>query len=548
MFKLSENANLNYMATICRITDVFPIENSDNLVRTVVNGFDIVVDKNTNVGDIVIYFPTESAICKEFLSINNLYDSFELNSNYADVVIELDKASHIANETEYKERMKEIRRMAGFFNKHGRVRAINLRGCPSLGFLAKPEQFVNLFPKADFDWENNVGVSFDTIEDTLIVKKYVPRIVERKQGAGKSNARKNRRAVQRFDRLVEGQFEFHYDTSMLNVNMWRFNPDSMVSITKKIHGTSAIFCNILVNKKSDFSKSFCKKRIKTALNLRYINLSNAQKKLLTERYVKTKTRPTITYGNVYSSRGVIKNRYINKGVSAGFYGTDVWGFINNIISPFLAEGMTVYGEIMGYVPGTDKFIQKGHDYGCAVGECKFMPYRITMADELGNKTELDVDNVNEWTKFIMDNNPEVAKYLMPMVVYHFGRFGDLYPDVDPSDHWNENVLALMKLDKRFDMEEDEPLCTLYNDDIKRAETNLATLKEAKASKKVIKDAEKTLAELKKKKAPAEGIVVRFIGDSEAKAFKLKTERHYGRETEALDAGEVDMETLESDAE
>lgn len=245
MFKLSENANLNYVATICKITDVFPIENSDNLVRTVVNGFDIVVDKNTNVGDIVIYFPTESAICKEFLSINNLYDSFELNSNYAEVAIAIDEAAHIADETEYKERMKEIRRMAGFFNKHGRVRAINLRGCPSLGFLAKPEQFVNLFPKADFDWENNVGVSFDTIEDTLIVKKYVPRIVERQHGAGKSNAGKNRRAVQRFDRLIEGQFEFHYDTSMLNANMWRFNPDSMVSISKKIHG--CVERNTIVN-------------------------------------------------------------------------------------------------------------------------------------------------------------------------------------------------------------------------------------------------------------------------------------------------------------
>jgi hypothetical protein len=106
----------------------------------------------------------------------------------------------------------------------------------------------------------------------------------------------------------------------------------------------------------------------------------------------------------------------------------------------------------------------------------------------------------------------------------------------------------MKLDKRFDMEEDEPLCTLYNDDIEIAEKNLADLKKKKASKKLMKDAEKTLAELKKKKAPAEGIVVRFIGDAEAKAFKLKTNRHYGKESEALDSGEVDIETMESENE
>ena len=66
MFKLSENPNLNYVATICRITETYPIENSDNLVRTVVNGYDMVVDKSTQVGDIVVYFPVESTICNEF--------------------------------------------------------------------------------------------------------------------------------------------------------------------------------------------------------------------------------------------------------------------------------------------------------------------------------------------------------------------------------------------------------------------------------------------------------------------------------------------------
>lgn len=521
MFKLSENPNLNYVATICRITETYPIENSDNLVRTVVNGYDMVVDKSTQVGDIVVYFPVESTICNEFLSVNNLYEFSErlLNNNCANVEVELAKANSIADETEKAERLKEIRRMAGFFNKHGRVRTINLRGCPSQGFLAKTSLFERLFPDMTFDWENNINKQFDTIGDLLIVKKYVPKISATHSGNGGGKTKKQK-AVKRFDRLVEDQFEFHYDTTFLNVNMWRFNADSQVSITKKIHGTSACFCNILVNRK--------------------LSLWEKVKKFFGCKVALTE------YGNVYSSRGVIKNRYINKDVNAGFYGTDVWGYINEIIKPFIPQGMSVYGEIMGYVPGSDKFIQKGHDYGCAVGECKFMPYRITMTDDLGNKVEWDVDKVNEWTENLMTNNPEIAKYFMPMVVYHFGRFGDLYPDVDPSDHWNENVLALMKLDKRFDMEEDEPLCTLYNDEIAATEKVLKALKDAKESKKTIKATEKALAELKAKKAPAEGVVVRLIGDSKAEAFKLKTNRHYGKETESNDAGEVDIETLESE--
>ena len=355
MLTQSENANVNYLATICKIGELFPIENSDNLLKTVVNGFNIVVDKNTQVGDTVIYFPTECAICSEFLSVNNLYEftERERNANYAEVEVALAACNEIKDDAERNERFKEIRRMAGFFNKHGRVRAINLRGCASLGFLAKPELFERAFPNVTFDWESNIGLQFDTVDDVKFVKKYVPNIPTARSGGGNGQT-KRQKTVKRFDRLVEDQFEFHYDTTFLNVNMWRFNADSQVSITKKIHGTSACFCNILVNRK--------------------LSLWEKVKKFFGCNV------PLTEYGNVYSSRGVIKNRYINKDVNGGFYGTDVWGYINNIIEPFIPQGMSVYGEIMGYVPGSDKFIQKGHDYGCVVGECKLMPYRNTMTD------------------------------------------------------------------------------------------------------------------------------------------------------------------------
>ena len=91
------------------------------------------------------------------------------------------------------------------------------------------------------------------------------------------------------------------------------------------------------------------------------------------------------------------------------------------------------------------------------------------------------------------------------ILYH-GRFGDLYPDLDESQHWHENVLARMKADRKdFLMEEDEPLC--------------------------------------KNKVPREGIVVRIDGDKFARAWKLKTMRHYGKEAEQHDKGEVDMEEM-----
>lgn len=63
---------------------------------------------------------------------------------------------------------------------------------------------------------------------------------------------------------------------------------------------------------------------------------------------------TLKYGNVYSSRGVIKNEFINQNVTSGFYKTDVWGEYNKLISPYIEKGMSLYGEIVGYVSGSQK--------------------------------------------------------------------------------------------------------------------------------------------------------------------------------------------------
>lgn len=80
-FKLSENHNPNYLATICKIDEVYPIEGADKLVKTVINGYDIVISKEHKPGDIVIYIPVETSICENFLSKNNLYEFTEAHRN-----------------------------------------------------------------------------------------------------------------------------------------------------------------------------------------------------------------------------------------------------------------------------------------------------------------------------------------------------------------------------------------------------------------------------------------------------------------------------------
>ena len=200
---------------------------------------------------------------------------------------------------------------------------------------------------------------------------------------------------------------------------------------------------------------------------------------------------------------MIKNRYINPGAQS-FYDVGIWGCVNRDFSPYIDKGMTVYGEIVGYLENSDKMIQKNHDYGCKPGQWKFMPYRITMTDEMGNKTEWDIDAVDKWTRDLVAAHPELADKTMFLNILYYGRLGDLYPDIKEDEHWHENLLARMKEDKdRFLMELDEPMC--------------------------------------KNKVPREGIVIRIIGDKTARAWKLKSKRHYSKEAEAHDKGEVDME-------
>ena len=153
-----------------------------------------------------------------------------------------------------------------------------------------------------------------------------------------------------------------------------------------IHNTSGIFCNIL-----------CKRKL---------SLWEKIKKFFGCKVVE------IEYGNVYSSRNVIKNQYINQNVTDGFYGKDQWGPVNAMLKPHLEEGMTVYGEIVGYVEGTSKPIQTNHDYGCQVGEWKFLPYRITTLDETGKKREWNVMEVDEWTRNLVKEHPEYSRNII----------------------------------------------------------------------------------------------------------------------------------------
>ena len=385
-----------------------------------------------------------------------------------------------------------IRGHVGFFNKTGRVRSIRLGGVQSMGYLFTLDELAKYNPNVkNISLNQYVGEDFDTIEDKLFIKAYVPFVPERRQV---SKVEKRNKKIEQFDRMVKGEFSFHYDTAPLPKCIGRLKPSDVVTITSKLHGTS--ICIGKLHVKTPIKLPFYK-----WIWNKFVDLTGLFKAHRITDYV-------IDYGNVTASRTVIKNQYINENVSDGYYGVDVWSEYGNLIYPFLSEGMIIYGEIIGYLTDSDKMIQKNYDYGCNKGKNKLMIYRITTNNEDGTKHEWNVTEVKEWTEKLVKDHPEIADRIHVIDLLYHGTLADLYPNISYMDHWHENVLEALRNEKeRFNMEKNDPIC--------------------------------------KNKVPFEGVVLRIDNDEFAEAFKLKCAKFLSKEREEIDKGEVDIEMLDN---
>lgn len=76
--EVKENSK-NYACSVVEIKNLFPIEGADNLLRTVVNGNNVVVPKTTEVGSKMLYFCSGTKLSAEYCKVNNLYDKEENN-------------------------------------------------------------------------------------------------------------------------------------------------------------------------------------------------------------------------------------------------------------------------------------------------------------------------------------------------------------------------------------------------------------------------------------------------------------------------------------
>jgi len=517
MLKKSENHNPNYLAKVVKLAKPIQHPNADRMLGWMIDGNRVWTDNiNYKEGDIVVYFPLECQINPLILSQLNLFSSADMN---------FDKTQK------------------GFFDKNGRVRAIRLRGEPSEGFILKIETLEQVIPGRWSDTSPITNIEFDAIDDCWVCKKYVP--TEKQRVA---NGRKSPNKLK--DVLIENQFRFHYDTEQLKKHMEVINPDTIITITKKIHGTSGISSNVLTNVKESRFVKFIKKSLSLEnyllsfwmvlifamqsfnLNLGWViwglYFPHIIAKIFNKKYRNFMDQllcvpDTKKYNLISASRRVIKgigDKFTNEG---GYYKFDIWKHVTNLYKDRIENGITLYYEIVGYLPDGN-MIQKGYDYGCKRPDVlsslkttkdnlflkeyngyteykeekqfKVQVYRITYTTPEGKVIEYSWEQIKNYCR---------SNFLTPVKEIFTGSARAFLP-IQPGediDVWRQAFLN--KISQNY-FEENDPEC--FN------------------------------------KVPAEGVVIR-IENGIPEAYKFKSFLFLEQESKQLDSEQIDIETEES---
>lgn len=282
--KLEAPQNANYAATVVAVTRIVPLDNCDNVVATPLLGFQAIVGKDTQVGDLGIVFTAETQLSDMYVRVNNLYRHAEKNT-------EQDKK--------------------GYLEDNRRVKALKFRGHRSDALFMPLDSLA--WTGADLS-QLAIGDSFDKLNGHDVCQKYVIK----RPHTGTPRVEKNKHKV--FKRVDEKFLPEHYDTDSYFRNADAIKPGRRVTVTQKLHGTSIRMGNTIVRRK---------------LRLR--------DKIAARLGVAVKATE---FDNVYGSRKVIKD--VNNPNQVHFYGTDIWSEEGAKLNGLIPENFIVYGELIGW--------------------------------------------------------------------------------------------------------------------------------------------------------------------------------------------------------
>lgn len=182
-------------ALICKLKNISPIPESDNIVQANLFGETIIISKDYQEGQLGLLFDCESVLNKTFCKENNLFRHANLNKDTS---------------------------KQGYFEDNPRVRPIKLRGIKVSGFWIPIESL-------NYTGKNlpKEGTQIKEWNEYKICDKYIKPI---KQGTIYKNKKKK---IQQVLNFLE-----HLDTDQLLRNLHNIKIGKTIIITTKVHGTS----------------------------------------------------------------------------------------------------------------------------------------------------------------------------------------------------------------------------------------------------------------------------------------------------------------------
>ena len=357
-----------YCAYVTTIKNIRKHSNADRLQCCEVFGNNVIVDLSYSEGQRVVYFPTDGQLGKEFAEDNNLVRVKDENGNYTGGYLDPDKRN---------------------------IKAIKLRGEKSEGLILP----VSVLAKYTNIEKLKDGDTISTLNGYEICRKYIPRGSRRKISSDVRVAKNKKELKQK---VSYPYFEEHIDTEQLAYNEKAFKLNDIIYLTRKLHGSSMRVSN-------------------------GIEITTKKTNKILKRLLNVKDKEIKKYNLVSGSRRVVLRDF-----DGGFYGSNAFRKkYHDYFMDKLPKGMTVYGEIVGWIDDNtlimpkcnnskvkDKQFRKQYGeetiftYGCPKGENHLYIYRITMTNEDGIVIELPTEETKKWAERLgCDFVPILEKFL-----------------------------------------------------------------------------------------------------------------------------------------
>lgn len=395
-----------YSAYITTINHLRKHSNADRLQVATIFGNDVIVDLSYEIGQRVIYFPTDGQLGKEFAYENNLVRLKDANGNNTGGYLDPDKRN---------------------------IKAINLRGEKSDG-LVLPIKVLEKYANID---DLKDGDQITTLGGVEICKKYIPRgNGQRRTHTGNSNKKKSKKPE---SPVSYEFFAQHIDTEQLAYNERAFKPGDTCYITLKMHGTSARTMNAV--------ETTVKKPLK-----------------IMKKLFRCKDRTYKKYKVISGTRRTTLSDY-----DGGYYGNNLFRKkYHDFFEERLPKGAEIFYEIVGWIDDDtaimakcsnskikDKEFSKMYgdetvfSYGCETGQNDCYVYRMTLTNEDGFTVELPWEQVQiECERMGVKCVPTFEKFTFTTWDDLMQRVEKYYDGADPIGRTHIREGVVVRIDNR----------------------------------------------------------------------------------------------------